>query len=631
MILLLCFTVALGAEKTFNMQNANGHLRLQATLSNGTLYFSLAHQKKVVIDRVALGLTREDSDFSQGLSVAHFSGPANHSESYSMPQGKRRQIDYAANEYVLSVQNAQGQPMDIVFRLSEDGIGFRYRFPNTTSDLKKITHESTSFKFATGTRAWLQPMSKAKTGWESTNPSYEEPYSMDVDLSHPSPIGQGWIFPALFRSGNTWLALTEAAIDETHCASRLIYDTTSGAMRLAYPQPEEVFTGGGLEPVSKLPWQSPWRLIAVGSLKTLTESTLGTDLARPSVIAQTDFIKGGMASWSWILGKDESVNYDTSKSYIDYASKMQWPYCLIDADWDRRIGFEKMHELVEYGRARNVKLLVWYNSAGAWNTTPYTPKHELLTEESRDKVFSRLVDMGIAGVKIDFFGGDGQSMIAYYEDMLQSAAKHKLLVNFHGATLPRGWQRTYPNLMTVEAVKGQEFITFFQEVADAQPAHCAMLPFARNLFDPMDFTPMVLDRIPNINRRTTQGFELALPTLFLSGIQHLAESPEGMAKMPKFVIDYLKDVPVNWDESRFLDGHPGKFIVMARRSGNTWFITGINGENAPRELVLDLSFWEKANGILIGDGANGFEQSTVQATKKVAVKLKPYGGFVMKF
>jgi hypothetical protein len=241
-----------------------------------------------------------------------------------------------------------------------------------------------------------------------------------------------------------------------------------------------------------------------------------------------------------------------------------------------------------------------------------------------------LNEIGISGVKVDFFGGDGQSMIAYYHDMLKDSGAFKLLINLHGATLPRGWQRTYPNLLTTEAVKGYEYITFFQDIADLAPTHCAMLPFARNVFDPMDFTPMVLDSIPNITRKTTPAFELALPVLFLSGIQHMAEIPEGMAKMPAYVVDYLKDIPTNWDDSKFIEGYPGKYVVMARKKDNIWHIVGINGENTAKTIEIDLSFVTNAAGFSITENDKGFQQLPVSKTTKLTVILKPHGGFVVK-
>ena len=521
--------------------------------------------------------------------------------------------------------------MDIVFNVSDDGFAFRYQFPETSTDVKYITEEMSSYNFKTSAKAWLQPMSKAKTGWEHTNPSYEENYQMSVPATSVSPIGEGWVYPALFNDGEIWAAISETNLGINYCGSHLKYDENLKAIKVTFPQTEEVFTNGALNPEAKLPWETPWRIVAVGDLNTVSNSTLGTDLAAKAITTNTYYIKPGSASWSWAILKDDSVNYETTKQFIDYAHDMHWPYTLIDADWDRKIGIEKVKELVAYAKDRNVQLLLWYNSAGDWNTVQYTPKNKFLTPESRDAEFKMLHDIGIAGVKIDFFGGDGQSMIAYYHEILKSAAAHEILVNFHGATLPRGWQRTYPNLMTMESIKGFEFITFFQEVADLAPSHCALLPFTRNLFDPMDFTPMALDKIPNISRRSTSGFELALPTLFLSGIQHLAEIPEGMAKMPDYVVHYLKDIPTAWDESKLLAGFPGKDVVMARRKGNTWFITGINGENKVKELTIDLSFIKANEGLMIADGSDSLFSKTTVKPEKITVKFKPFGGFVMKF
>jgi hypothetical protein len=236
-------------------------------------------------------------------------------------------------------------------------------------------------------------------------------------------------------------------------------------------------------------------------------------------------------------------------------------------------------------------------------------------------------------MKIDFFGGDGQSMIAYYLDILQDAAKYKLSVNFHGATLPRGWQRTYPNLMTMESIKGMEFITFDQRNADEEPTHGATIPFTRNAFDPMDFTPMALYKIPNINRKTTSAFELATSVIYLSGVQHMAETPEGMSHIPSFVKKFLQELPGNWDDVKFIDGYPGKLAVIARKSGNKWIVAGINGENQEKELSLNLSFLKALKGNLITDSGNEslFTQSSIDATSATKITVKPNGGFVMVF
>ena len=594
-------------------------------------WYLVKKDKEVVIDTSLVGLVRKDEDFFKDLKVESISDSEKIEDSYSLLHGKKKDVKYSANQKVLHLENKGGKKLDIIFNVSDDGFAFKYKFPEKSDDVKYITEEKTTYNFKTETKAWLQPMSKAKTGWESTNPSYEEHYQMDVALGTPSLSGEGWVYPALFRTGTTWMAVSETGLGRTYCGTHLDYDTTAKTIKVVFPQEKETFTpDAALYPEAKLPWETPWRIVAVGDLAKITNGTLSIDLADKAISNDVAYIKPGIASWSWAILKDDSVNYDTTKEFIDYANKMKWPYCLIDADWDRKIGEEKIKELVAYAKTKDVKLILWYNSAGAWNTVKYTPKDKFLTVESRDAEFKKLAEWGISGVKIDFFGGDGQSMIAYYHDILGAALKHKILVNFHGATLPRGWQRTYPNLMTAEAIKGFEFISFEQNVADLAPSHCAMLPFTRNLYEPMDFTPMALDIIPNIKRKTTSGFELALPTLFLSGIQHLAETPQGMAKMPDYVVTYLQDIHTNWDESKLLAGFPGKDVVMARRKGDTWFITGINGENKAKDIAVDLSFIKK-DGYMITDGTTSLFDKTDVKPGKTTIKLKPNGGFIMKF
>jgi hypothetical protein len=549
-----------------------------------------------------------------------------------MAVGKRRDISYRANEQSWTVQNAKQQKMEVVFRVSDDGVAFRYVVAEPSLPLKKLVQEHTTFAFPAGARAWLQPMSVAQTGWSNTNPSYEEHYRMDIPVGTPSPTEAGWVFPALFRTGANWVAISEAGMDGTWQASRLAQDASDGEYRIGNPMAAEVYTHQGLMAEVEGTLVSPWRLMALGSLATVTSSTLGTDLAAPAVAFDAALVRPGHASWSWAILKDDSIVYDVQKRFIDYAADMHWDYTLIDVNWDRNIGYDRIRELADYAAGKKVGLILWYNSSGAWNKTEYTPKSQLLTHAQRVAEFRRLREIGIKGLKIDFFGGDGQSMIAYYNDILRDAADAGLLVNFHGSTLPRGWARTWPNLMTMEAVRGFEFTTFEQKDQDAMPAHAAMLPFTRNLFDPMDFTPMVFGDIPNIKRASSNGFELATSVLYLSGIQHFAETPDGMATVPAYVKAFLQELPRSWDDSRLVDGYPGKYAVIARRAGDTWYIAGINATGSEKKLTLDLSFVGKKQGVVITDGAEArsFSQRAIAAGKKVAVTVKPHGGFVIQ-
>jgi hypothetical protein len=596
---------------------------------------------QVVLRDSRLGVIRDDADFSRDLGVtashARRAGQLEKIEDvYDLATIKRRHNVYRANRRVLELQTSRGARMDIEFQVSNDGVAFRYVFPETDGKVHRISREATSFNLPADARAFLQPLAAPKSGWNESNPSYEEGYQVDQPLGTMSPLGGPYIFPALFRAGDHWLLISEAGVGRKYCGSRLRPQWRSSEYLIDFPTDLEAVLDGPATPESTLPWKTPWRIIALGSLKTVVESTLGTDLADKPGPGARQFPDGpGKASWSWPLLGDDNTVIPVQKKFIDYAARMEWQYTLVDSAWDRQIGYDGMKELVDYARPKGVKILVWYNSAGAWNTTPLTPRDRMLTPESRRAEFARIRDIGIAGVKVDFFAGDGQSTMAYYHDILADAAEAGLLVNFHGATLPRGWQRTYPNLMTMEAVRGLEFVTFEQRNADAEPAHAAMLPFTRNVFDPMDFTPVVLDRIRNIERRTSAAFELALSVLFTSGIQHYAEIPDGMAKAPEYVRQFLREVPAGWDDVRFIDGYPGQFVVIARRAGQKWWIAGINADREPRKVKLELdSLGARGTGSLITDGTDalGFRSETFPLERRGSsgeIEMRGRGGFVL--
>lgn len=632
-ILLGNVMVSSAQQKAYKLTSPDKTLALTFELSSsGNIYYSIAKNNQPVVERSTLGLMREDGDYANKMKLVSASPVTVVTDNYEILTAKRRLNSYKAKKKTFHVLNAAGKQLDLIFQLSNDGLAFRYYFPDKSSDIKRITEEKTSFKFAADTKGWLQPMSEAQTGWEHSNPSYEEFYEQAIPVGKPSPIKAGWVFPALFQAGQNWVLLTETVPENNYCNSRLDAQSPNGEYKIRFPEAAEVFKpGAALNPESRLPWYTPWRIVAVGSLKTIMESTLGTDLAKPAIKMDPSFIKPGKSAWSWVLLKDDSTVYNVQKRFIDYAADMHWQYCLTDADWDKKIGYEKAADLAAYAASKKIGLILWYNSAGSWNTTPYSPRSKLVTKESRVNEFSRLEKMGVKGVKIDFFGGDGQSFVNYYQDILKDAADHHLLVNFHGTTLPRGLQRTYPNLMTMEAIKGMEFRTFSQETEDQQPAHCTTIPFTRNIFDPMDYTPMALYKIPNIKRSTTTAFELALPVIFQSGIQHFAETPEGMAHMPAFVKSFLRDLPTHWDDIRFIDGFPGKRVVLARRSGNTWYVAGINGERATQQFSLDLSFLKKAGKLITDDGSGRLKETEITPGKQTELNVIAAGGFVMIF
>ncbi len=600
----------------------------------GEPVYSISHSGSIILKQSRLGIISSEGDFSSSLDIDSVSSVSVVSDKYTLLHGKRLNCNYTGNKRIFYLKNANSQPIAIIFQVSNDGVAFRYHLPAKSDKNIEIFKEATSYHLDLSAKAFLQPCMDARVGWCYASPSYEEYYEKNIPVGTKSPNQAGWVMPALFNFGKYWICITETAVDTNYCGSRLGQFSPDGEYSIQFPQPQEGTSYGPVLPKSVLPWYTPWRIIVItDNPGDLVESTLETDLAIPARYDVSSWLQPGIASWSWVILKDDSTVYDTQKRYIDFAASMNWEYCLVDALWDTQIGYDKIKQLADYAKTKNVKILLWYNSAGDWNTTPQTPRDKLLTRKTRNIEFQKLKDMSIAGIKVDFFGGDGQSMIKYYIDILNDAAKFNLAVNFHGCTFPRGWHRTFPNLVSMEAIKGEEYVTFGQYNADQQPSHCTVIPFTRNLFDPMDFTPVNFSGIPHIKRRTTGGFEIALSVLFTSGIQHIAETPSGMAVQKNFIKEFMSALPETWDDVKYIDGFPGKFVVLARKKGDVWFIAGINGENSERSISMNLSFIsDKSNGVLVTDSDNDevFIKSDVNFSAPIKITMLPFGGFVIK-
>ncbi|MBJ6110858.1 glycoside hydrolase family 97 catalytic domain-containing protein [Hymenobacter sp. BT523] len=617
------------------VSSPDGAVRVSVAVdAQGQPTYAVRYRQAELLRPSRLGLQLAGADLSKGLKLTQAGKVTAVADDYQLATDKRANCRYRANRRVVHFAGPAGAPtLSVAFQVSNDGVAFQYLVEGNSADVQRITTEATTFHLPAGARGWLHPHAKAQTGWANSQPSYEEYYQRGIAAGTPSTLGQGWSFPALFQTDGHWVLLTEAGMGRSYCGSHLAHAAPDAEYRIAFPQaPEKTTPDAALLPESRLPWRSPWRVIVLGnSLAPIVESTLTTDVSAP---AQTPVLTEapGKASWSWVLMGDKNTTYDVQRRFIDYAAAMGWRYCLVDALWDKQIGYDKLAELAQYARAKNVGLLVWYNSNGNWNEAPQTPTKVLFDAESRRREFARIKQMGVAGVKIDFFGGDGQSFMNYYQDLLTDAAQAGLLVNFHGATLPRGWHRTYPNLMTMEAVKGFEFLTFDQANTDQEATHCATLPFTRNAVGPMDFTPMAFSEINGKQRRTSNAFELALSVLFQSGIQHYAEVPEGMAAQPAYVQDFVKKLPPRWAEVKLLDGFPGEYAVLARRApGGAWYVAGINATDAPKTIQLDLGKLGLAGGTLITDGATNRSFSTrAVGGAGLSVTLPARGGFVVQ-
>jgi Glycosyl-hydrolase 97 N-terminal/Glycoside hydrolase 97/Glycosyl-hydrolase 97 C-terminal, oligomerisation len=634
---ILTFAVSCNREDRMTLESPGGDIRVSIRLSNeGKVAYSVFLDEVPVIEPSSLGILMEDGDYYAGLVLDSVSEVTLVKDNYTLLYGKTKEADYKANRRVFHLSSGSGGQMDVIFQVSDDGIAFCYSFPDTSETVKKITSEKTGFSFAAGTTAWIQPRAQAKSGWNQCNPSYEEHYLEEVLLDSIRPDNNGWVFPALFRTENCWVNLTESWPERNYCGSHLNKGGGPNEMVIAFPESSEGFTGGAVYPQSALPWTTPWRILTMGSSPgVIVESTHGTDLARPSEPGDFSYVMPGRASWSWALMKDGSVNYEVQKDFISYASEMGWEYCLVDVNWDTTIGWEKLAELSRIAAGKNVALIAWYNSAGDWNTVPYHPKDKLLTHESREAEFSKLQQIGIKGIKVDFFGGDGQSMMDYYQDILADAHRHHLIVNCHGSTLPRGLHRTWPNLVSMEAIRGLEYATFDQESADKVPSKATTVALIRNAFDPMDFTPVCFTAYDNFERVTGNGAELAMAVLFLSGVQHYAETPAGMAMMPDYIKEIMGAIPVAWDETRFIDGYPGKFMVIARRTGDVWYIAGINAGREPLAISMPLPFIDQKDATLVTEGntPRSFTQKkiTIDNGTSSPVTINPEGGFVLRF
>ncbi len=621
------------------VSSPDGTLQVRFSLDEqGRPHYAVDKNARPVILPSPLGLVRSDYSFAEQLTLADTSPVQKVQDRYIMPHGKRRECIYQANRRVFTLTNPAGQTMQLIFQVSNDGAAFRYAFDGKSDAGLSIVSEQTGFAFAPAAEAWLHPMQPGKSGWAATQPSYEEYYVVDT-VGKPSPHGAGWCFPALFRTpAGDWVLISDTDVDRNYCAARLAHRSDGGVYRIAFPHPQE-HRGpqDPVEPQITLPFQSPWRVLVIGdSLRPLVETTLMTDLAAPSQIDSPDFIQAGRASWHWLRYGDDSSTLEVAERFLAFSDEMNWEYMLIDCNWDRNIGYEKMAEFIQKARQKNVGVILWYNSNGSWNTAPMTPKDRMYPRSVRREELARLQQMGVKGIKVDFFGGDKQATMQLYLDLFEDAADYGIMVNVHGATVPRGWQRTYPNLMTAEAVKGMEYVTFDQRNADQQAHHCTILPFTRNVVSSMDFTPVVFNpRIRGVQVRTTPAFELALSVVFESGIQHFGLVPEERPLMPDFVVDFLRKVPAAWDDTRFVDGYPGRSVILARRSGETWYVAGLNGQNEAQTLAADLSFLGQGRwqGDQIADGANRtFDltpiRTTSDATHRVHVPAR--GGFVMR-
>lgn len=584
---------------------------------------------EVVLPWSPLGVRRLDASFVTNLTwKGARSRPVR--ERYKLTSGKALDVSAHGEETTVTLLGEGGNVLALDLRAYDDGVAFRYRFPEAKPGFFEVTGEDTAFRLDATARGYLLPHDEP-TDW---GPAYEATWKADVPAGTPAPTASGFSFPALFQVGARWVLLTESGLDGSFAASRL--SPEGGLYRVRLPRAEEGSGVGAVAPRSVLPWAMPWRIVMVGdALDTIVASNLVTHLAAPSRVNDTSWIKPGRAAWSWWADSPSPKDYALMVPYIDLAARMGWEYFLVDANWGEMQNGD-WKKLAAYARAKKVRLLLWYNSGGPHNRVTEAPRDLMFERQIRRAEMKTIAEAGIAGMKVDFFQSDKQSTIAQYQDILEDAAAFKLVVNFHGCTLPRGWSRTYPNLLSHEAVKGAEAYKFSRTFPDDAPVHNTILPFTRNVVGPMDYTPVTFSdsKYPH---KTTNAHELALAVVFESGLQHFADSHQAYDALPEAPKAFLKEVPVAWDEVRLLGGHPGKQAVIARRKGRVWYVGGISGLPQPSTVKVPLAFVggkARYDVTLISDGDSdrSFSARTDvrAATDALEVALRGYGGFVMR-
>ena len=579
-------------------------------------------------------------DFSSGMSLEKNVSTNKIDETYELASIKQSKVRYVANEAVFSFTQQGKTIYDVIFRISNNDVAFKYKiYPQGETLSCVVKQEVTGFAFPDGTTTFLCPQSKPMGGFARTSPSYETSYTAD-DVAGKNGWGEGYTFPCLFRNGdNGWVLVSETGVNGGYCASRLL-GHKGGVYTIGFPQEGEANGNGTVSPGIALPGETPWRTVTVGkTLAPIVETTVPFDVVKPLYPAKGEYTYG-RGSWSWIIGMDGSTNYKEQLRYIDFSAAMGYQSVLVDALWDKQIGREKIEELAKYGKDKGVALYLWYNSNGYWNDAPQTPRGIMDNAIARRKEMKWMQSIGIRGIKVDFFGGDKQMTMQLYEDILSDANEYGLLVIFHGCTLPRGWERMYPNFASSEAVLASENLHFSQGSCDHEAFNATLHPFIRNTVGSMDFGGSALnkyynaDNAPRGSRRVTSDvYALATAVLFQSPVQHFALAPNNLTDAPSWAIDFMKEVPTTWDEVRFIDGYPGKYVILARRHGDKWYIAGVNAQKETLKLKVNLPMFSNGEKVrLFSDDKalqGGVKQIEIGKKQELQLAIPCNGGVLI--
>ncbi len=635
------------AEKTIT--SPNGLLVVTITDDGGSPTYAVTLDGKQMLTPSRLGLKTNVADFTQGLTLTASRDTA-YTNSYTMTRAKQAKVEKQAVRSLLSFENADGMKIDVEFYVSDNDVAYRYHLkrPETNNPkVAKVYEEVSSFNFPSHTTTFISPQITPMTGWERTKPSYEEVFSSDAPLTAKSQFGVGYTFPCLFHVGEDgWVLVSETGVTGSYVASRLSdYDAATG-YTVAYPQEDEWNGNGTPWAAVALPSSTPWRTITVGStLKPIAETTIPFDVVEEQYQATQDY-KPGRYTWSWLIWQDNSLNYSDQVEFIDVAARYGYEYCLVDGLWDNGIGREGMEKLSEYAQSKGVNLLVWYNSNGFANDAPQGPRGIMNRAIDRKREMAWLQKLGVKGIKVDFFGSDKQQTIQLYEDILSDANDYGIQVIFHGCTLPRGWERMYPNYVGSEAALASENVFFDSQAAQREAYDLTLHPFARNTVGSFDWGGVMMnhhmsrDNASRHQRCTSDVFEMATAITNQASVNCVAVTPQVADSMPDFVDDYLKAIPTAWQETQFVDGYPTKYVVMARKSlEGSWYVGGLNAESQAKTLILQLpaelagktmSYYydqKSKKGQTFPDAS--MKQLKVDSQGRAKVTIQPMGGIIL--
>jgi len=640
-LLTISLLTAASALGVASVAGPDGKLLVSVDVTgDGEPVYGVSYDGKPFITSSPLGLLTNIGDFSRGLLLSDVSDAMMPAVSYSLPNIKKSRVDYEANEAWFTFAKDSVPVFAVQFRVSNNDVAFRYKvLPQGDTRSAVILEEATGFDFPDGTVSFMAPQSKPMNGFARTSPSYETPYGVDEPIGR-NGWGEGYTFPCLFKNPDGgWALVSETGVDGSYCGSRLLWK--DDCYTIGFPQEGEMNGLHSVTPGIPLPGFTPWRTVTVGnSLAPIVETTVPFDVVSPKYEASRDYTYG-KGTWSWIIGMDGATNYDEQRRYIDFAAAMGYNSVLVDALWDTQIGYDRIEELSRYAASKGVALYLWYNSNGYWNDAPQGPRGIMNDAVARRKEMKWMRDNGIRGIKVDFFGGDKQPMMQLYEDILADANDYGLLVIFHGCTLPRGWERMYPNYAASEAVLASENLHFSQGSCDAEAFNATIHPFVRNTVGSMDFGGSALNKYynaankPGGSRRVTSDvFALATAVLFQSPVQHFALAPGNLTDAPAWAVDFMKEVPVLWDETRYIDGYPGKYVVLARRHGDTWYIAGVSAQKEPVTVALELPMFAPSQKVTVYSDDSELQGSVkemkIDKKQRLKITMPCNGGVLIK-